>query len=1314
MNTSEQARRITRDRMAGALSDLCLLVQRRVPAQADLVARHAALCESTEAAHQQAKDELAERRQRDKTAVQTEYAALRRDILTRYKTQEQATEREYQRVRAEIIGRFEAKKAAAEQARTQTEWEASAILEATESQAAADLEEAKKRVDARAGDLVNVHREAVQLLLRQRQWREDAAFEPTVGSSPRGPVAYLDELIARARGQLDALRGLSLPRFFEGGQPVGYFLLVTLMLVVPTALVAGMSGWPWVLASGVGAVIAYGAVATCLYRAARRQTSEIYSALKATVAELGVVQRQAHEAVLAEHQRRLAQARARCRGEIERADAKCKALTAEIGARQEEELARADDKYPPRLSQIAADRDRELAEAETVCRQRMHCIVQQFEEDSQRIEREFGEKAAENRRQHERDWNELADAWHSGIGRFQGAIDEVERYCAPRFPDWDREDWDRRPAPTETPAGFRIGHFAIHLDQIEGGTPDDERLKPRQIEFALPALLPFPERSLLLLKSSSRGREQGIRLIQSVMLRMLTSMPPGKVRFTIIDPVGLGENFSAFMHLADYQEQLINSRIWTDPGHIDQRLGDLTDHMENVIQVYLRNEFETIQQYNDFAGDMAEAYRVLVVADFPTGFTQASAQKLKSIVTSGARCGVFTLLAVPGKSTMPQDFDLADLAPHALWLNWRGEEFVDKHPDYGTLSLRFDEPPGADRFTRIVRAVGAQVRDAGRVEVPFECVAPARDRWWAGDSRRGLDVALGRAGAKKLQHLTLGSGTSHHVLIAGKTGSGKSNLMHALILNVGLHYSPDEVELYLIDFKKGVEFKPYGTGMLPHARVVAIESEREFGLSVLARLDEELRRRGDLFRAASVQDLAGYRSSRPEAKLPRILLIIDEFQELFVEDDRIAQDSALYLDRLVRQGRAFGIHVLLGSQTLAGAYSLARSTIGQMAVRIALQCSEADAHLILSEENTAARLLNRPGEAIYNDANGLFEGNHPFQVVWLPDRQRDAYLHEIDEFKRRRRCVATPPIVFEGNAPADPGANPLLAELLDASSWPEGQGVFPAWLGAPVAIKSPTAAEFVRQGASNLLIVGHQEDAAQGVLAACLISLAAQHPPVRADNGSAGARFYVFDGMRPDAPTAGLWTRMAAALPHEIEVVPPRHAAAFIAQIAEELARRKEEDRADAPPVYLVVNHLGRFRDLRKSDDDFGYSSFGEPKQAGPGDLFAGVLREGPEFGIHGLLWCDTCNNLMRSLDRQTLRDLEMRVLFQMNPADSSSLIDTPAAGRLGPFRAVFYDEGQGRLEKFRPYAVPSEAWLQWIGQQLHGRIGKAAEAERA
>ena len=391
--------------------------------------------------------------------------------------------------------------------------------------------------------------------------------------------------------------------------------------------------------------------------------------------------------------------------------------------------------------------------------------------------------------------------------------------------------------------------------------------------------------------------------------------------------------------------------------------------------------------------------------------------------------------------------------------------------------------------------VGEKARDANRVEVPFEFIAPPREAYWTSDSRNGVDVPLGRAGATKLQSLALGKGTSQHVLIAGKTGSGKSTLLHALITNAALRYSPDEVELYLIDFKKGVEFKVYAALELPHAKVIAVESEREFGLSVLQRLDVELKRRGDLYRDVGVQDLEGFRDARPETPMPRILFIVDEFQEFFVEDDKISQEVSLLLDRLVRQGRAFGIHVNLGSQTLGGAYSLARATLGQMAVRIALQCSEADAHLILSEDNTAARLLTRPGEAIYNDANGMIEGNNLFQVVWLSDEKREEYLRQILDLAHAQHRPPASPIVFEGNLPAIATKNPLLNPLLESPEWPEPPRFEQAWLGDAIAIKDPTAAVFRPQSGSNLLMVGQNDEAALAMLLMSGLSIAAQHPP---------------------------------------------------------------------------------------------------------------------------------------------------------------------------------------------------------------------------
>ncbi len=73
-------------------------------------------------------------------------------------------------------------------------------------------------------------------------------------------------------------------------------------------------------------------------------------------------------------------------------------------------------------------------------------------------------------------------------------------------------------------------------------------------------------------------------------------------------------------------------------------------------------------------------------------------------------------------------------------------------------------------------------------------------------------------------------------------------------------------------------------------------------------------------------------------------------------------------------------------------------------------------------------------------------------------------------------------------------------------------------------------------------------------------------------------------------------------------------------------------------------------------------------------------------------------------LDRQNLQDFEMRVLFQMNANDSSSLMDSPEASRLGVHRAILYDEGQGLAEKFRPYGLPSNEYLAWVRKQLQDR----------
>jgi hypothetical protein len=875
---------------------------------------------------------------------------------------------------------------------------------------------------------------------------------------------------------------------------------------------------------------------------------------------------------------------------------------------------------------------------------------------------------------------QLRGRWQSEAGRLLGEFTELQT---------------ARSGVT----GLSVGTLTLDARQLAGELPAEKLAPFPAAPLHLPAYLPFPRLGGLLLHAHDAGRTAAVQTLQALMLRLLTSLPPGKVRFTIFDPVGLGDNFAAFMHLADHDEALVSGRIWTEPAHIEKQLADLTVHMENVIQRYLRSQFRGIEEYNAQAGEVAEPYRVLVMANFPVNFTPQAARRLVSIVQSGSSCGVYTLIGLDTNQPLPQDFRVEDLEQLCLNLYWREDRFHYGDAELDRHALRLDAPPAADRIIETARRVGALSRDANRVQVPFSFIAPPEEEIWKGDSRRGVRVPLGRLGAVKRLALELGKGTSQHVLVAGKTGSGKSTLWHALIVNLALLYRPDEIELYLIDFKKGVEFKHYATHRLPHARVIAVESEREFGLSVLQRLDSELRQRGDRFRAAGVNDIAGYRDALPDEHCPRILLIVDEFQEFFVEDDRLSQEAALLLDRLVRQGRAFGLHVLLGSQTLGGAYSLARSTIDQMAVRVALQCSEADAQLILNKDNGAARLLSRPGEAIYNDANGAVEGNEIFQVVWLPEEEREQILGKIRRRAERElpEAAAVPPLVFEGNTPAELEGNPLLRRALEpaASEAPARALVGRAWLGEAIAIKDPTAAVFRRQTGDNLLIVGQNDEAALALLTSAVIGLAAQQP---------SAQFVVVDGTAEQQPHAGYLREALAGLPNTTALVERPELASALAALTTEMNARLQGGSSDHGSRYLLINGLHMFREFRRSDDDLGFGRRGAERTISPLEHLQSLLRDGPVVGIHILIWCDSLVNLMRSLDRAGLRECGQRVLFQMSGADSSHLLDSPLAGRLGRNRALFSTEEQPQPEKFRPYGLPSLAWLADVKRLLADR----------
>jgi hypothetical protein len=255
-----------------------------------------------------------------------------------------------------------------------------------------------------------------------------------------------------------------------------------------------------------------------------------------------------------------------------------------------------------------------------------------------------------------------------------------------------------------------------------------------------------------------------------------------------------------------------------------------------------------------------------------------------------------------------------------------------------------------------------------------------------------------------------------------------------------------------------------------------------------------------------------------------------------------------------------------------------------------------------------------------------------------------------------------------------------------------------AWLGDALAIKEPTAAMFRRQTGSHLLVIGQNADAARAILASSCLSLVAQQAAEERDDLPA---ITIFDGSPNDDPESGYLSRLSQLFPDEIRVIRQKQLTEGLNRLCDELERRKADPALACPPRFLIVNGLHRFRDLRKAEDEFGFSRKSDSQGPSPAEQFAELTREGPAHGIHVLVWCDTLANVQRAIDRRDLREFEQRVLFQMGVADSSTLVDSPIASRLGLNRALLATEEMSAPEKFRPYRLPDETYLAWAAERL-------------
>jgi hypothetical protein len=958
------------------------------------------------------------------------------------------------------------------------------------------------------------------------------------------------------------------------------------------------------------------------------------------------------------------------------------------------------------LSQLKQQLEKEVAECHATAENEKRSAVQALATGLSDIESRFRQRveqeslaSEEQRRQTARATQnrqdeirqQIALLERSGTARLQNSTQKVSRFirqhqqwCADSFPDWDQlvksglshsGSSDRAELPLGT---VNLGKVVGDLQQHLLGS------------FDMPLLFSLLDDHYLVVHGRP-GQNDVKQFLRSFLLRVLTALPPGRVQLCVIDPPGLGRDFGWLMHLSDFDPQLVSHRVWTQSSHIARQLQNLSSSAEDFIQQSLRNQYRDIADYNRHAGALAEPYRILVWSSFPQGLDELSWKNLQSLLDSGSRCGIIPVLVVDPME-VDKDPRIQSLKRSGTHVTVQADgQFSSSSERWKSLAFRPEDSPTDALADQIIDSVGRRALAAQRVEVPLANIATVeKSQRWLADSSKCLEIPIGQSGVGRMHAMKLGVGTAQHAIIAGKTGSGKSSLLHALITSALLKYSPDYLRLVLLDFKKGVEFQVYSDSKIPHADIIGIESHREFGLSALEYLDGCLQRRGELFRSAGVQDIASWNAARPEQKMPRVMLVIDEFQELFVEDDKLSQGASLILDRIVRQGRSFGVHAVLSSQTLAGAYTLQRTTLGQMAVRVALQCDEADAQIIFADDNPAASRLKHPGQAVYNDMGGRIEGNQPMQIGWLDKASQLQWFVDLPKGYQNHDVTTNRlgrSVVFDGNRPATWQAGQAQMAISAAVQNVNPQAIWCA-VGDSVAISPAVVFPLTQQAGRNVLVVGGED-----ALAGSVIDLVT-HSFVRAAV-AAGQQADVFSlqGAKPTDAFALALPGRWQGLPCQSHSFDARSAVPAVNQIHELLQQRMAVQDSQFTPVLFHLIQLGRLRELRREEE----FSFGQTEATADKRLEE-LLRDGPSYRIHCVIWADSFSTVNRWLSRTALRELEVRLLMQMSDNDSSNLVDSLAAAKLGDYVMLLHDEATGQQEKFRPYSGSSLADLaSWV-----------------
>jgi energy-coupling factor transporter ATP-binding protein EcfA2 len=332
---------------------------------------------------------------------------------------------------------------------------------------------------------------------------------------------------------------------------------------------------------------------------------------------------------------------------------------------------------------------------------------------------------------------------------------------------------------------------------------------------------------------------------------------------------------------------------------------------------------------------------------------------------------------------------------------------------------------------------------------------------------------------KNLIELELGSPLTAHALLSGTTGSGKSTTLHMLIMSIIMKYHPDDVQLWLVDYKR-VEFAEYIENTPPHVKLIGLERSKEFTCSLLDMIDVEFQRRAELFKQSGVSNITEYRNKG--GKIPRVILIIDEFHQM----TQVIQSEPHYsqiLENILSEYRVFGLSCVFSDQAISvGLRGLTDKGKMQIRTRIAMSNDSHEIRETLAldsvfyDEDLKSKMLRMGvGDVIFkrmfeDDAGEAQIVFDKYKTVFVTKSQRVSIAEWVT---KTTGIPKEKPLVIDGQHRSS--FNQAIIDDLERDNSPMGKQI-PLYIGTPASL-NPCFCFFLREKIdSNIMVIGANDD----------------------------------------------------------------------------------------------------------------------------------------------------------------------------------------------------------------------------------------------